>query len=283
MAEAPADTSNTAQAEYWNAVAGETWVTFQAQLDRQIEPLGAEALRVLAPAPGERVVDVGCGCGQTTLALAERVGAAGAATGVDISRPMLEVARRRPVPADAATPRFVEADAQAADLGRADYDAAFSRFGVMFFADPAAAFANIRAALAPGGRMTFVCWRPMAENLWMRLPLEAALPLLPPLPPPDPKAPGPFAFADPDRVRGILAAAGFSDIAIAPFDARIGGGTLDETVAMTFRVGPLGAALRENPHAAPRVAEAVRRAVADYETADGVLMPAAVWVVSARG
>ena len=184
MAESP----NTAQVDYWNAVAGETWVTYQAQLDRQIQPLGAEALRVLEPAPGERVIDIGCGCGQTTLALAERVGAAGAATGVDISRPMLEVARQRPVPAGAAAPRFVEADAQAADLGRGAHDAAFSRFGVMFFADPAAAFANIRAALKPGGRMVFVCWRPLAENLWMRLPLEAAQPLLPPMPPADPAA-----------------------------------------------------------------------------------------------
>ena len=277
-----ADASNQAQADYWNAVAGETWVTFQAQLDRQIEPLGAEALRVLNPGAGERVIDIGCGCGQTTLALAERVGAPGAVTGVDISRPMLGVARGRPVPAGAATPRFAEADAQTADLGRGVYDAVFSRFGVMFFADPAAAFANIRAALAAGGRMTFVCWRPMAENLWMRLPLEAALPLLPPLPPPDPTAPGPFAFADPDRVRGILTLAGFTDIAIQPFDARIGGGGLDETVAMTFRIGPLGAALREYQDAAPKVAEAVRQAVAAYETADGVLMPAAVWVVSAR-
>ena len=277
-----ADASNQAQADYWNAVAGETWVTFQAQLDRQIEPLGAEALRVLNPGAGERVIDIGCGCGQTTLALAERVGAPGAVTGVDISRPMLGVARGRPVPAGAATPRFAEADAQTADLGRGVYDAVFSRFGVMFFADPAAAFANIRAALAAGGRMTFVCWRPMAENLWMRLPLEAALPLLPPLPPPDPTAPGPFAFADPDRVRGILTQAGFTDIAIQPFDARIGGGGLDETVAMTFRIGPLGAALREYQDAAPKVAEAVRQAVAAYETADGVLMPAAVWVVSAR-
>ena len=282
MSEAAA-APNAAQIDYWNAVAGETWSRMQEQLDRQLEPLGLEAARVLAAQPGERILDIGCGCGQTTLALAERVGAAGAVTGVDISRPMLGVARGRPVPAGAATPRFNEADVQTADLGAGAYDAVFSRFGVMFFADPAAAFANIRGALKAGGRMTFVCWRPMAENLWMRLPLEAALPLLPPLPPPDPTAPGPFAFADPDRVRGILTQAGFSDIEIQPFDARIGGGTLDETVAMTFRIGPLGAALRDNPDAAPKVAAAVRQAVSAYETGDGVMMPAAVWVVRARG
>ena len=216
------------------------------------------------------------------MALAERVGTSGAVTGADISRPMLEVARGRAVPAGAATPSFVEIDAQTGDLGERLFDGAFSRFGVMFFSDPTAAFANIGRALKPKGRLAFVCWRPYPENPWMRVPAEAAAPLLPPpAATPDPHAPGPFAFADPQRVWDILEGAGFRAIEIRPFDAKIGGGTLDETVALSFRVGPLGASVRENPHMAGPVGEAVRKALAPYETPNGVLAPAAVWIVRA--
>jgi ubiquinone/menaquinone biosynthesis C-methylase UbiE len=144
------------------------------QLERQIEPLGLEAIRALAPAPGERILDVGCGCGQTSLELASRVTAVGAVIGPDISVPMLEVARARPVSADAAVPDFRQVDAQTGDLGEGVFDAVFSRFGVMFFSDPVAAFTNLRKALKPGGRLAFVCWRPFQENLWMRAPMEAA-------------------------------------------------------------------------------------------------------------
>jgi len=277
------DRPNAAQIDYWNAMAGETWARFQEQLDRQIAPLGLEAMRGLEPRPGERILDIGCGCGQTTVMLAQRVGAQGAVLGVDISRPMLDVARGRPVPAGAAQPAFREADAQSEHLGAATFDAAFSRFGVMFFADPAAAFANIRAALKPAGRLAFVCWRPYAENPWMRVPMEAAEPLLGPMAAPaDPNAPGPFAFADPDRVRAILAEAGFKGVSARPFDAQIGGGDIEETVSLTFRVGPLGRALAENRDRVPAVAEAVRRAVTPYATPSGVLMPSAVWIVQAN-
>jgi SAM-dependent methyltransferase len=276
------DSPNAAQVDYWNTVAGEVWTRFNDDLDRQIEPLGREAIRALAPRSGERILDVGCGCGQTTAQLAAEVGAAGAVVGVDISRPMLEVARARPAPPGARAPEFREADAQAADLGPASFDAAFSRFGVMFFADPAAAFANIRAALKPAGRLTFVCWRAFAENPWMRIPMEAAQPFLDPTPPADPTAPGPFAFADADRVRRILDEAGYAGIAVDPFDAGIGGGDLEQTVSLTFRVGPLGRALIDHRDRVPAVAEAVRKAIAPYETPAGVFMPAAVWIVRAR-
>ena len=274
--------ANAAQIDYWNASAGQTWATFQEQLDRQIEPLGLEAIRTLAPAAGEQIIDIGCGCGQTTLELAARVTASGAVTGVDISVPMLDVARLRVVPVGAATPDFRQVDAQTGALGEGVFDAAFSRFGVMFFNDPVAAFANLRRALKPEGRLAFVCWRTFHENIWMRAPMEAALPLLPPPAPMDPLAPGPFAFADPDRPRGILADAGFNDIRVHAFNASIGGSSVDQTAELAFRVGPLGAALRENPDRATAVGDAVRRAVSEYETPGGVLMPAAVWIVQAQ-
>jgi|HubBroStandDraft_2_1064218.scaffolds.fasta_scaffold66448_3 SAM-dependent methyltransferase len=278
MTESP----NAAQIEFWNAQAGETWARFQDLLDRQIGPLGQEAMRALAPRPGEAILDIGCGCGQTTVALAEKVGSAGSVVAADISRPMLEMARRRPLPDGAARPDFRESDAQSDRLGDGAFDAAFSRFGVMFFSDPVAAFANIRSALKPQGRLSFVCWRPFAENDWMKIPMDAAQPLLPPTPPADPTAPGPFAFADADRVRGILERAGFADVTIDGFDARIGGSSVEDTVSMTFRVGPLSRALAENRDRIPEVAVAVRKAVEPFVTPNGVFMPAAVWIVQAR-
>jgi len=275
------ETANAAMSDYWNAGAGETWARYQDQLDRQLASLGAEAMRALPLTSGCRVLDIGCGCGDTTLALAAAVGPAGSVVGVDISRPMLDVARARAAATPAA--EFVEADAQTADLGQGGFDAAFSRFGVMFFSDPPAAFANIRKALKPGAPLAFVCWRPFLDNPWMRDPMAAARDLLPPQPSPDPLAPGPFAFADADRVRAILGAAGFQDVAIAPFDARIGGSGVEQTLGLTFRVGPLGVALRERPDLAEVVADRVRSVLTRYDTADGVLMPAAVWIVTARG
>ena len=282
MTETPS--ANAQQIDYWNTVAGPTWATFQEQLDRQIEPLGLAAMDQLAPAPGERSLDIGCGCGQTSAALAARVGAEGAVVGVDISAPMLEVARGRPLAAGAAAAQFRQADAQVEDLtaGAGGFDAAYSRFGVMFFEDPAAAFANIRRALRPGGRVVFVCWRPFALNPWMNIPAAAAAPHLPAMAPPDPAAPGPFAFADDARVRGILGTAGFGAIEIKPLDTRIGGWGVEQTMELAFRVGPLGAALREAPERSGQVSEAVRAAITPYETPDGVLMPAAVWIVEAR-
>jgi SAM-dependent methyltransferase len=270
---------NAAQIEFWNAVPGRTWAELQELLDRQIEPLGKEAMRVLAPAAGERILDIGCGCGHTTLDLAERVGPSGAVLGIDISRPMLEVARQRPA---VIRPDFLEIDAQIAPLATASFDAAFSRFGVMFFSDPVAAFANIRQALKPGGRIGFVCWRSYQENPWMRAPVEAAQPFLPPSPPSDPLAPGPFAFADDGRIGRILADAGFQRVEIDPFDAMIGGSDLDQTLGLTFRVGPLGAALRENPGLLDKVAEPVRAVLSSYVTPRGVMIPAAAWIVQAK-
>ena len=282
MTAIPDDQPNLAQVEYWNAAAGETWARLQDQLDRQLASLGLEAMRALDATPGECLIDVGCGCGQTTLELARRVGSDGAVLGVDISQPMLEVARRRAAETPDLAARFREADVQTVDLGAANFDGAFSRFGVMFFSDPPAAFANLRRSLKPGGRLAFVCWRAFSENPWMGAPLAAALPFLPEPEPVDPLAPGPFAFADAGRVRTILTEAGFTAIDIRPHDTQIGGGDVEEALQLAFRVGPLGAALREDPSRAGLIADAVRGVLEAHLTPQGVLMPAAVWIVTAR-
>ncbi len=275
--------ANADQINYWNASAGETWAALNERLDRTIEPLGRAAMEALAPAAGERLVDIGCGCGQTTLALAGRVGDGGAVLGVDVSAPMLAIARARAARAGLTQAAFLQADAQTHRFEAGAFDAAFSRFGVMFFADPAAAFANIRAALAPGGRLAFLCWRAAAENPMMTVPFAAALPHLPQAPPPpDPLAPGPFAFADKDRVRGALAAAGFSNIDIALHDQPIGGGDLEAGVDTALKVGPLGAILRERPELRGTVIDAVRAALTPFAGDAGVIFDSATWIVTAR-
>ncbi len=277
------DTANADQIAYWNAVAGETWASLQDRLDHQLEPLGRRGMAELRPAVGEQVLDIGCGTGQTTLALARAVGPQGAVTGVDISHPMLEIARSRAAAGDVANAMFAEADAQTAAFETGRYDAAFSRFGVMFFADPVAAFRNIRSALKPGGRLTFVCWRAQGENPVMTVAMAAAAPLLPPMPAPaDPHAPGPFAFADPERTRGILTQAGFAEIAFFAHNEKVGGGNLDQTLDLSLRVGPLGSFLRENPDRRDAAVAAVRAALAAHEGPDGVKLDSATWIVSAR-
>ncbi|MHB8528119.1 MAG: class I SAM-dependent methyltransferase [Caulobacteraceae bacterium] len=283
MSLATTDAANPDQIGYWNAEAGQTWAELQDRLDRQIEPLGRRAMAALAPRPGERLIDVGCGCAQTTLELAAAVGPRGEVLGVDVSEPMLRRARARPSPPHAAKARFVEADAQVFPFEPAGADGVFTRFGVMFFAVPLAAFANLRAALRPGGRLAFVCWRDISLNPFMTLPFETALPFLPPQPPvADPQAPGPFAFADGERLRAILTRSGFTDIALAAHDEAIGGGDIEATTETALRIGPLGRVLRENPHLEQAVRGAVRAAIAPHAGRDGVLLPSASWIVSAR-
>ncbi len=281
-----ADAPNAAQADYWNGRTGDTWTELNRLLDMELRPLGLEAQAALGPRPGERVLDIGCGGGETSLDLAAAVAPGGAVLGVDISRPLLDLAARRAEELGLQV-RFAVADAQtvdfrASDFGGGRFDAAFSRFGVMFFSDPTAAFANVLKALKPGGRLAFVCWRPATENPLMTAPIEAARDLIPPSPPSDPLAPGPFAFADPERVRKILGQAGFEAVAIRPFDARVGGWTPDEALVVAQRVGPLGAALRENPDLRPKVLDVVARELERHQDADGkVRMGAAVWIVTA--
>lgn len=275
---------NAEQIRYWNEVAGPRWVSQNERLDHMIGALGTAAIERAAPAPGERVIDVGCGCGSTSLEIARRAGTAGSVLGVDISAPMLGVARER---ASAANVRFETADAQTHAFPAASFDLVFSRFGVMFFADPTAAFRNLRGALRPSGRIVFLCWQALARNPWMTVPLAALASVVPLPPPPPPDAPGPFSFGDPERVRGILSSAGFGEIAFEPLEQKVWiggkGASLDESAQFALQLGPAGAAFRDAaPEQRDRVAKVVRDALAAHATPDGVPMDAVAWVVRAR-
>ena len=276
---------NAEQITFWNTH-GAKWAAEQTRLDRMIAQFGDAAMAALAVAPDERVLDVGCGCGYTTLALGRRVGDGGEVLGIDLSETRLARARERAAADGVRNVRFVAADAQSHAFPPARTDALFSRFGVMFFVDPAAAFANLRRALRPGGRLAFVCWQPLQVNAWMRVPLMAAAQVVQLPPPPAPDAPGPFSFGDRDRVHRILGAAGFRDVACEAFAPPItvgGGGDLDATVEFVlYAVGPTSAALRDAPPVVVAKAKmVVREALLPFATPQGVVMPSAAWIVSA--
>jgi SAM-dependent methyltransferase len=250
-----------------------------------LEPLGLVAHEALAPKAGERILDIGCGTGATTIALATDVGPSGAVVGVDVSATLLEVARRR---ADGiASVSFVEADAQVHAFDET-FDGAFSRFGVMFFEDPAAAFANIASALRSGGRLVFVCWQDPAANEWWTVGARTAERHNVELPPlTDPNAPGPFAFSDANRLRGILDGAGFADVALTETRRRVvlgGHGSVDTAVGF-LRRSRLGAAIIEataDEAGAEAVFADMTDAFAPYLTPRGVEMTAVVWLATAR-
>jgi SAM-dependent methyltransferase len=277
---------NAEQIEYWNQTAGPKWVALQARIDAQIRVFGEQAIARGAIATGERVLDVGCGCGDTTIAIGRRVGGAGAVTGVDVSTVMLERARAAARAAGLTHVRFEAADAQTHEFPPAGLDLVYSRFGVMFFSDPFAAFANLARALRPGGRLAFACWREIRENPWVLIPLAAAAEHIALPPPPAPGAPGPFAFGDGARVRDILGRAGFAEVVLAAVDEELTiGGQPDLDVAVDFLldIGPAGAAIREaGSDARPIVARAVRAALAPHHTPAGVRLRGAAWIVTAR-
>ena len=277
--------ANTDQAERWNS--GEDlahWLDNQARYDRMNEPFTALILDAAAFRPGAQVLDVGCGCGGTTLAAARLI-APGQGVGVDLSGPMLARARARAEAAGLGTAVFQQGDAQVHPFGPARFDTVISRFGTMFFADPVAAFANVRSAVRPGGRLIFVCWQPLAANQWLLVPGAALAEHLPPPGFGSGDGPGMFAFADPDRVRPILAAAGWRDIEITSEPRSIlvgGGGSVDDAVEF-LRTGSMGRMMLAGADAdtVDRAVASVRAALTPYADAEGVHLDAGVWLVQA--
>jgi len=274
---------NAEQIAHWNADEARHWVDEQDRYDRQLAPFADAVLRAAAHGSADRVLDIGCGCGRTTLLAARD---AAGAVGVDISAPMLARACARADAERVTNARFEQADVQTHAFEADSFDVAISRFGVMFFDDPVAAFSKVARALRPGGRLAFVCWQDLGQNEWLLVPGVAAMQHVPMPDIGTPGGPGMFSLAEPDRVRALLEPSGFVDVDVVAFDAPMllsGGGTLEETIDFLVASG-IGRAMLEKaePEAAARAVEAVRDALAPLHDGDGVWLGASAWVVTAR-
>jgi SAM-dependent methyltransferase len=278
-----ADARNADQIAYWNGPAGKFWTERQDAMDTMLAPISAAVVAAAAAKAGERVIDVGCGCGATALDMAAHVGPQGSVLGIDISEDMLARARQR-VPA-AVPVTFLHADATTYAFKPASANILVSRFGVMFFAEPARAFANLRSALKPGGRVAFACWRAPKLNPFFVVPLMAAYKHVPKLPEVGPDDPGPFSFQSEERVQRILGAAGYRDVTLTPVDLALDmarGKGLEAAVQNALEIGPAHRALMDQPDAARSAATAeIRAALAKVQVGDTVPLSTAIWVVVA--
>ncbi len=277
---------NAGQVEHWDTVESGHWVGEADRYDAMIRPLGELAIAAVGIEPGDRALDIGCGSGDTTMALAELVGTTGTVTGIDLSEKMLAPARSEAASKGVTNVRFVLGDAQIHPFPPAAFDVAFGRFGVMFFADPVAAFANVANALVPDGRLSFVCWRDLGEQEWIEVPLRAAVMHVPMPELGRPGSPGMAGLADPERTRTILEDAGFTAVEMRSIDAEptLGGyGSIDEVLDF-LEGGALGRALLTDAGAerAQAARGEIRKALAPYETPAGVVLGAAMWIVTAR-
>ena len=281
------------QVAYWNGEVGERWARNRRALDGLFAPLTEALLAHAAPRPGSRLLDIGCGAGEIAMLAANRLGGRGRVVAADVSAPLLAAARSRVEgeAAGGAPIAWIEADAETHDFGDAVFECDLSRFGVMFFSDSVAAFANIRRALVPGSRLVFLCWRAIDENPWVHVPREAVLPLIPDPAPPPGDAPGPFRFADRARLEGILAAAGFRDVACTALDRPLVLGQSSQGSAqeaaeaaaeVALELGPVSRLLREADPALREAARAaVMRALLPHAEAGAIMLGAACWLVSA--
>ena len=286
---APMAEPSSSSGEFWDRT-GPAWVRHADLLDEHLAAYGEAGIDALAPSSGERLLDIGCGCGATTLDLGRRVGDGGSVTGVDIAEGMLEVARRRAAAAGVGNVSFAQGDAAAVDLVEAaggPLDGAFSRFGAMFFADPVAAFSNIATALRPGGRLALVAWQARQANHWNVLATSATDGILGDAPTyAPPGEPGPFGLADPDLVRSVLGHAGFEHVVLDPFTTVdvLHADTLDEDIGRLLQLGPMRTAWDEAEGEARAAAiQAVRAALRPYAVGpDRYEVEGAAWVITAR-
>ncbi|VIO75370.1 Aklanonic acid methyltransferase DnrC [Bradyrhizobium ivorense] len=275
---------NADQIAYWNGPGGERWAKRQAAQDIVLKPVLDLLVDRAAPQAGERVVDVGCGSGASSFALAAKVAPDGRVFGVDVSEPMLTRARQS-VPSGLPV-EFALADATVYPFAPESFDLLASRFGVMFFADPVLSFANLHKAMRKSGRLAFVCWQEPRENPFFMAPLQAVYQHVPKMPPVGPEDPGPFAFASEARVTRILSEAGFSRIAMEPcrveLDIATGRG-IDAAVQSALEIGPASRALDGHPDDVRAAATAsIREALTPFAKGDAVLLPGAIWIVTAR-
>jgi len=285
MPNAQAPAANAAMRDYWNTVAGPRWVAGQGFRERRNQESLALLLDRLRLAGGESVLEIGCGTGAVTLPLAQAVGAHGRVVAVDISEPMLDVARQRVADSGARNVTLLLGDAQVMPLEPSAFDVATSRMGVMFFADPVVAFRNVGAALKPHGRLMFACWAPLDENRHWLISYEVAVRHLGPPAPSAGPVPGPLAFADPDYIRRILTAAGYADIAIERAHPTIIGGSAEEEARQALMMGPTARLIEaKQPDDAVRqmIASEVAEAFAAMASAGPIRLPATIFLVAAR-
>lgn len=274
------DPSNAEQAKAWDGGEGAYWTAHGEHFDRTVAGYHLLFMDAAAIGTGEQVLDIGCGTGQTTRDAARRA-SVGGALGVDLSAEMIALARRLATAEGLGNARFEQADAQIYPFGEGSFDVAISRTGAMFFGDPDAAFANIARALRSGGRLALLSWRPLPANEWVAE-LTAALAVGRDLPTPPPQAPGPFALADPARVRQLLAGAGFTDIEIDPMQAPMWFGA-DADDAHAFALGLLGWMLEGlDEDRRPQALAALRATVTAHSTADGVVYNSGAWLIRAQ-
>ena len=275
--------TNREQIEFWNGPVSERWVALQPEFDRALRGFGEAAIERLRLSSGERVLDVGCGAGDSTLAIARRVGETGQVVGLDVSEPLLCLAKARA--SKLSQTSFVREDAAEARFP-VPFHAAFSRFGVMFFTDPVATFRNLGRALAPAGRLAFCCWRALSDNPWCDLPFQAARRVLPDEPfSIVPRAPGPFAFEEPDYVRQILSDAGFLHISVetVTLPVLLGEHGLDQAAEILLRIGPTSRLLQNaSDEQRARAKEAILSLLAVENDPEKVTLPGSAWVVTAR-
>nr|WP_070958968.1 class I SAM-dependent methyltransferase [Hyphomonas sp. Mor2] len=276
--------NNDDMIEYWNGDAGRKWVDQSNFLDSMLAPFADQVLHGAAIQTGERALDIGCGAGILTLEATTRAGGGAGSLGVDVSAPLLELARQR-ASERGSLATFEQADASAYTVTE-KLDLMISRFGVMFFERPAEAFANIRAQIRPGGRLAFICWQALPLNDWAFAPFQAALPLLKQAPPsPDPTAPGPFAFADKDRVAGLLTEAGWKSVSIEAFEPEIAlpGNDVETSARFMLELGPLSRLVAEQDLDPKSILEAVMARLDASSNAQGqVSMSSACWLVRAN-
>jgi len=277
--------ANTAMGDYWNRVAGPRWVGRAGLQEARNIEVAHLLQQAAAPQPGERVLDVGCGTGATAIPFAAAVAPGGHVTGIDISEPMLAQARQNIAKAGAGNVTLVQADAQVHRFPPDSFDLLISRFGVMFFADPVAAFTNLYAGLRHGGRLCMAVWAGMADNVHWQIPFDIVVKHLGPPAPVDPHEPGPMAFRDPDYLRGILTKAGFADIDIAPQGFKIAGESARSEAEHAAMFGPAWRLMEEKnaPEAARQaiIAE-TEAAFAPYMTAEGLRLPGTILIAKAR-
>lgn len=280
------DGPNSDEIEFWNGPQGKNWVKQNDLTDFMYDPFGAKALERAEIGAGERVIDVGCGCGKTTAKLADLVATGGRVTALDVSVPMLEIARNR-IGSKADIVDFISADAATYAFEPESYDVLFSQFGLMFFLNPEEAFSNLFRALKPGGRVVFVCWRRPDLNPFLMIPFEAVHSFVPEMAVPSPDVPAsPFSLALEDYVRTLLGGAGLEEVQLEKFNfpTRMGQGDLEACLSFVADFSnPVATALRRtDPAAAPEILNAVREAVAPYHKHNTLELPASAWIVSAK-